>query len=186
MGKRTGVLLVLMLLALHSLFAQSTTSNIEGWIFDTKNQPLVSANIVVTSFDLQGSRGTSTDERGYFRISSLPVGVYTVKISYISYQQVIINDVNLFLGHTTSLGEIHLRQSTMETQEVIVSAGKSIIDTRSAANSKSLTTRQAAQLPIERNYFHIAELLPHANISYKGDRGTNFAGSTGQERKMVF
>jgi Carboxypeptidase regulatory-like domain len=183
MGKKSGILLFCILLGLQNLIAQSTTSNIEGWIFDTKNQPLVSANIVVTSNDLQGSRGTSTDERGYFRISSLPVGFYTVKISYISYQKVIINDVNLFLGQTTSLSEIHLQQSTIETQEVIVSAGNSIIDTRSAANNKSLTTRQVAQLPLERNYFHIAELLPHANVSYKGDRGTNFAGSTGPENR---
>ena len=183
MGKKGGLLLLYILWGMQNLFSQSTTGNIEGWILNTNNQPVLSANIIVTSSELQGSRGTPTDDKGYFRISVLPVGTYSIMISHISYQKVKINDALIYLGQTTSLGEIHLVESTIETNEVVVSAGKQVIDTRSTVVGKSLSSKQFAQLPIERNYFHIAELLPNANISYKGDGGTNFAGATGVENR---
>ncbi len=180
--KSVSVLLFIFL-GTNNLSAQSTTANLEGWILDSNNNPVATANIIVSSSDLQGSRGISTDERGYFRITSIPIGIYSIKISHISYQKVTINNINLYLGQTTSLGEIHLQQSTIETSEVIVSAGKPLIDTRSTTNGKSLSAKQFEQLPIERNYFHVAELLPNANLSYKKDVGTNFAGGTGIENK---
>jgi hypothetical protein len=166
-----------------SLFAQTTTANLEGWIFDSHNQPVISANVQVTSPDLQGVRGTISDEKGYFRISALPVGTYTARISHVSFQQVVIKDINLFLGQTASLGEMHMEDRAIETKEVVVSGSRPALDTRSAANASTLSAGQFAQLPLERNYFHIAELLPNANLSYKNDGGANFAGSTGAENR---
>lgn len=183
MNKTVTLFLLCLFYVLNNLFAQSTTGNLEGWIMDSDNQPILGANVLLMSPSLQGSRGAITDERGYFHISAIPVGVYSVKISHISYQKVTINDVNLFLGQTTTLGEIHLNRGTIKTKEVIVSAGKPVIDTRSAANGETLTAKQFTPLPIERNYFHIAELLPNANQSFKGDGGTNFAGATGVENR---
>ena len=183
MKRKASLLLSFLLLPAQFLPAQSTTGNLEGWILDSQNQPVPAVNVYVTSENLQGSRGAATDIKGYFRVSALPVGIYTVRISHISFKKVILNDIHLYLGHTTSLGEIHLKQGSMETEEVIVSSGGAIIDPRSASNSKSLSAKQFSTVPIERNYFHIAELLPNANISYKGDGGTNFAGSTGSENR---
>lgn len=181
--KNISVFLLSYILFLHiDILGQSTTGNIEGWIFDNNKQPVKSANVVLISDDMQGSRGAATDDKGYFRIQALPVGIYTVKISHISYSQVTQNNVHIFLGQTTSLGEIHLKQKIIETEEIQVSDKRIFIDTRSAANDKNLSANEFAQLPIERNYFHVAELLPNANQSYKGE-GTNFAGATGIENR---
>ena len=182
MKKITGLLLFCIFFLVNNLFAQSTTGNLEGWVIDKDDQPIISANIIITSTELQGSRGAATDMRGYVRMQALPVGTYSVRISHISYQQVTLNDINVYLGQTTSLGGIHLTQKTIETEEVIVSGNKPVIDTRSAANNKTLSAKQFVQLPIERNYFNVAELLPNANQSFKGE-GTNFSGGTGVENR---
>ncbi len=183
MKKISVFLLLYIFFLLNNLFAQSTTGNMEGWVFDADNQPIISANILITSAELQGSRGAATDTRGYFRIQALPVGTYTVKISHISYQQVSLDRVTILLGKTTSIGVIHLTEKSIETEPVVVLGRKPVIDTRSTTNGKNLSATQFDKLPVERNYFQLAELLPNANISYKGDRGTNFSGGTGIENK---
>ena len=182
MAKKVGLILLCILAELQISFAQSTTGNLEGWIFDNQNQPVIAANIYITSAELQGSRGAATDARGYFHIQALPVGKYNLRISHISFKQVTVSNINVLLGQTTSIGEVKLNESSVETGEVIVSADKPVIDTRSTTNGKSISSKEFAQLPIERNYFHIAELLPNANQSSKGE-GTNFAGGTGVENR---
>lgn len=166
----------------NTLSGQSTTGNLEGWIVDNNEKPVVSANIILISDDMPGSRGTATNDKGYFRIQALPVGIYTAKISHVSYSQVSQKNIHILLGQTTSLGEIHLKQKIIETEEIQVSDKRIFIDTRSAANDKTLSANEFAQLPVERNYFHVAELLPNANQSFKGE-GTNFAGATGIENR---
>jgi hypothetical protein len=182
MRSRIRSLLLCCFLGTQITFSQTTTGNIEGWVFDEKGQPVIGANILITSPELQGNRGAATNEKGHFFNSSLPVGTYSVRVSHISYQKVIINDVHILLGQTAFLGEIHLSQNSLETEEVIISANKSAIDSRSTTIGKSLVSKQYTELPIERNYFNIAELLPNANHSYKGE-GTNFAGGTGVENR---
>lgn len=183
MLQKTGFIVICILLVTKYIFGQSTTGNIEGWILNEDNQPVSGVNILFTSPDLQGTKGCTTNEFGYFIASTLPVGTYTLDLSHIAYQKLKVKEIQVLLGRTTSLGKIHLVKGTIKTKEVVVTAARQVIDTRSAANSKNLTANQFAELPLERNYFHIAELLPHANTSYKGDRGTNFSGSTGLENR---
>ncbi len=182
MGK--NLLFLFLFFSVQNLSGQSTTGNLEGWIYNEKYQPIRGANVLFISGSLQGNRGTDTDDHGYFFIKALPVGIYSVKINHVAYQQVNINNIHLILGQTISLGEIHLTLKTYETEPVIVSGEKFSINTRSAANGKILSAGQFNKLPLERNYFQMAELLPYANHSYKGDGGTNFAGSTGIENRF--
>ncbi len=183
MGKGSMVLLVCIIAGLQDTLAQSTTANLEGWILDAKNQPVIEAIVQVSSPDLQGVRGTITDEHGYFRIPALPVGIYSAGISHVSYQQVTIKGIRLRLGQTITVGGIHMMEQAITTNEVVVSGSKPAMDVRSSADDQVLTASEFRQLPIERNYFHIAELLPNANASYKSDGGTNFAGATGEENR---
>ncbi len=182
MIKRSAFLLTYLVFITSSLCGQSTTGNLEGWIFDENSHPVISANVLVSSREMQGTRGTATDEQGYFRLQALPVGSYTIRLSHITYRTVTQNFVKVYLGQTTSLGEIYLEKRTIETDEILVTGSRPLINTRSAANDRTLTSNEFAQLPIERNYFHVAELLPNANQSFRGE-GTNFAGSTGLENR---
>ena len=48
--------------------AQDITGNIEGMVTDSLSNPLPGVNISVQSENLQGLKGTATNERGYFSI----------------------------------------------------------------------------------------------------------------------
>lgn len=163
-------------------FSQETTGNLEGQIVDEAGQIVPLAGITVTSPSLQGTREHVAAPDGYFGIFNLPVGVYTVKISHISYHEVTYENVVVRLGRTTTLGQVRLTSKTFEIPEVIVKEQRPLIDPVSTAIGANLTSEQFQNLPLDRDYQSITTLLPHANESFFGD-GVNFAGSTGQENK---
>jgi hypothetical protein len=139
-----------------TVLTQSTTGNLEGWIHDASGSAIVGANVTVASPDLQGGRGVSTDERGYFRLLALPIGVYTVNLHHVSYQPTIFEKVQIWLGKTTTLPEVKLLPSSVEMGEVVVSAERRLLDPTSAASAASLPLENFEVLPLGRNYRSIA------------------------------
>jgi len=162
--------------------AQETTGNIEGRLVDSEGKPIAFANVNVTSPSLQGGRGVMSTSDGYFGVFKLPVGIYKVTISHVSYQQVIYEEVDVRLGRTTTLGKVTLASKTYEAPAVIVTEKKPLIDPTSTAIGANLVSKEFEDLPLDRDYQNMAALLPHANESYFGD-GINFAGSPGPETK---
>ena len=86
------------------------------------------------------------------------------------------------LGSTTSLGTIVLQQQSIETEEIIISGNKTLIDPTSTEYGGTLRSKDFENLPLDRDYKSIVALLPLANTSYFGDQ-VNFAGATGFENK---
>jgi hypothetical protein len=166
------------------VYGQSTTGNLEGWIFDVNGAAIVGAEVTVTSADLQGVRGISSDERGFFRLLALPSGKYTVKIRHVSYQPENVGNVRIRLGQTTTLAEVKLQSATVQMAEVVVSGQRPLLDPASTTGGANLTRESFEVLPIERNYRTMASMLPQANQSYFGDE-VNISGSTGAENVYI-
>ena len=162
--------------------AQDINGKIEGRVVDTTETPLYGVNISLQSENLQGLRGTSTDDEGYFRIFALPIGSYKVEVSFVGYRQIIFENVQISLGKTTNLGQIQLHLQTYGLPEVIVSGEKFIIDPTSTTYGGNLNTKDFENLPVDRNYRSMISLLPQANTSYYGDE-VNIGGATGFENK---
>ncbi len=162
--------------------AQDITGNLEGLVSDSLGTPLPGVNITVQSNNLQGIKGTATNERGYFNIFFLPVGNYKVKISMIGFRELIIENVMIRLGKTTYLGNLKLSQEAINLPEVTVSSQKEIIDPTSTNYGGNIQPKYFDQLPMDRDYKSIVTLLPQANSSFYGD-GVNVGGSTGFENK---
>lgn len=177
------ILLILFLVFLVKLnYAQDIAGNIEGRIIDTLGTPLSGVNISLQSENLQGIKGTATDDNGYFRIIGLPIGNYDIRISSIGFREVTIENVQIRLAKTTFTGEIKLSQQAYNLSEIIISGEKQIIDPTSTTYGGNLRSKDFVQLPIDRSYKSIVTLLPQANTSYYGDEA-NIGGATGNENK---
>ena len=174
--------LIFIFISSLSPFAQSITGNLEGRIVDTTETSISGVNILIQSKSLQGTKGTSTNDKGQFSILSLPIGDYILKITAVGYRELIVEDVRIRLGKTTYLSEIKLGQKTIDLPDVIISGEKQIIDPASTAYGGNLNLDEFERLPIDRNYKNIATLLPQVNSSFYGD-GINIAGTTGSENK---
>jgi len=172
--------LLFLFLFVHSLLSQETTGKLEGRILDSGGIPIVLTNILINSESMQGERGTTTNVKGYFYALNLPVGNYTVKISYVGKQTLVFENIIIQLGKTSTLGEITLKDEAEQISEVIVSSEKPVIDPSSTTIGLNLEKKNYENLPIQRDYKSVLSLSPLATESYYGD-GVNLSGSTGWE-----
>jgi hypothetical protein len=95
------------------------TGIIRGSVFDESNgEPLISVTVVV-----EGTiKGITTDLDGKFNLPIEP-GTYNLRLSFVSYETMRINDVKVVAGEVTLLDNIMLKSSTIGLSEVTVSAG---------------------------------------------------------------
>jgi len=169
------------LLCLASLCkAQVTTGNLEGQILDQDGQPIPQVQVRAIGPWLMAGRTIQTTNTGFFLFQGLPIGSYEVSFSHPEYLGPSFSEVVVNLDQTTSLSVITLDTSAYVIPDLIVTANKPLIDPSTAKLGENLKPEVFDSLPIERDYRSVANLLPHTNISYRGD-GTNFAGTTGIE-----
>ena len=160
--------------------AQETTGNIEGRVIDERRAPLEQAHIVVAGPSLQGKRVAWTDDQGYFRVPALPVGLYAVTVSGMTYRSVTFENVRVPLGATATLGNIRMDIAAHEVEGTTTVAARPLIDPVSTSAGGNLTSDTYTALPSDRDYQSIVTLVPGANASSFGDRA-NLSGATGPE-----
>ncbi len=62
------------------LYAQEVTGSLQFTVVDSLGEPVPSVTATVTGVDLQGTRGTVSDEGGRCTILALPPGVISLRI----------------------------------------------------------------------------------------------------------
>src|SRR5215467_8214353 len=89
LASRHGSIAVVLFLIFVSLFivtssavAQTTVATIEGTIKDTQGSVVAGAEIVVRSPSLGIERNATSDENGFYRITALPAGLYSLSITH--------------------------------------------------------------------------------------------------------
>jgi hypothetical protein len=91
------ILLMLILAAPRILLSQSITQTLRGSIVDKQvRQPLVGATVVV--LNTNPLLGASSDENGNFRIANVPVGTYTIQVSYVGYEPIVLPNISIASG----------------------------------------------------------------------------------------
>jgi hypothetical protein len=151
-----------------SIFANGQiTQNIRGTVVDkdTKN-PLIGANIVVTSLD--PIKGTTVDVFGNFIIKDIPVGRINLQISYIGYETQNMENLELSSGKEMILN-IVLREA-FELKEVVIKGEKD----KSEAQNK-MTSVSARTFSIEESMRYAGSLNDVARMAQ------NFAGVQGAD-----
>ena len=102
--------------------AQSLTQVIRGRVLDLDSKiPLVGVTLFIE--DLQPIIGTITDNEGFFTFPELPVGRYSIGISYVGYENKILQNILTGAGKEVVLN-IELEESVEELDEVVVIARK--------------------------------------------------------------
>ena len=105
-----------------SLNAFSQTGTLRGIIRDGKtNEAVIGATVQVMG--LATPMGGSTDVNGQFELDKVPVGTYTIQVSYVSYVTRSILNVRIESGNATVL-ETDLVEDNKTLQEVVVKAGR--------------------------------------------------------------
>lgn len=172
----------LLLFSLSSLimYSQVTTSGVSGKVYNTEKVSLPGATVIIVHEPSGTQYSTITDSEGLFRIPNLKVGgPYKLTITYLGYQTLVENDINLSLGQTLSLNE-SLKETSVNMKEVEVVANKSaLIDGNRTGASTSVNSNLITTLPsINRSITDFTKLSPQSN-------GNSFAGRDGRYNNIT-
>jgi len=119
MYKNTFFPVLLLLLSLTAN-AQTYTQTLKGTVLDKAvKAPLIGATVALISTDPQ--RGAMTDTDGRFRLSDVPVGKHTLRITYLGYKEAISANVTVNSGKETEL-VIELEEDFLQAKEVVIKA----------------------------------------------------------------
>lgn len=116
---KSVLMIMLFVLPLISM-TQELNQTVRGTIVDQfSKEPLPGANII-----LPGSeplRGTTSDVEGKFRLDKVPVGRINLKISYLGYNDVSLNNLPLTSGKELVL-HIQMEEMAIQAEEVEIKA----------------------------------------------------------------
>lgn len=107
---------LVLLFATRSLNAQE--SNLKGRIVNSDNEAVIAANVILLQDSVLTNLGATTDMDGFFELSSIAKGTYTLQTSYVgfsTYQTTIKIEVE-----AVDLGIIRLTPSSGMIDEVVV------------------------------------------------------------------
>ena len=115
---KTFILYLTFLFPLHALFAQELTQTIRGTVIDKISQtPLPGTNVVIVGSD--PFLGTTTDSNGVFKLSKVPIGTHTLKITFIGYTELRLPAIVVNSGKEVVLN-IPLEEDIVQIQEVVI------------------------------------------------------------------
>lgn len=106
---------------INGIYAQtSITQTVRGKIIDKNTRiSLPGANVIL--LDSDPLMGTSTDENGKFRIENIPVGRISLKISFIGFEDLVMNGLNVVSAKELVL-EIEMEEKVIMGEEVVINA----------------------------------------------------------------
>ncbi len=132
---------IIFLTGLFFIFIVNAISNngkIEGTIIDKNTkETIIGASISIE----QINKGTTTDSDGKYSIPNIPSGTYKIKVTYLSYKTVELNDLKINDNQTTSL-DIAMEESAMALNEVVVTT------TRRTNSEIAMLTAQKTALTV--------------------------------------
>ena len=160
------LLLSVLFLSTERSFAQGSGSSISGFVYHDDKKAAELATITVTNTNTGFTAKTIADKKGYFILSELPVGVYTVQVSEINMATQVLKDNTLNFGDHLVLQQIVLTNKSTELSEVVVKSNSFTNSIDRLGRGTAITSRTLQKIPIAtRNYTDLMFLSPLANGS---------------------
>lgn len=163
------------------LMAQVTTSGMNGRILGANNESLPGATVVAVHVPSGTQYGTLTDIDGLYRIPNMRVGgPYKLTVSYVGYNVLTQENINLNLGQTLSLN-VSLSETAAAISGVeIVAIRNAQIDGNRTGASTNINNEQIQSLPtISRSINDFTRLNPQTGV------GNSFAGRDGRYNNIT-
>src|SRR5882757_9621699 len=149
------------------IFAQSDLGSISGFVKDPSGATVADAKVLVHN-QTGIQRETTTNESGFYTVTNLPPGLYTVSVQAPGFQKYQSNDNKLEPSGHLGMDVPLAVGSSNETVEV--TANTVALQTESATVQKLVTREQIDALELNgRNPVLMSNLVP-------GTRGGNLAG----------
>jgi len=159
-----GAALLLLVGAPASLGAQSqaTTGIIRGVVTDPNGNAAKGAAVTVRDALTHFTRTLTTDEKGVFVASLLPLGSYDVVAKAVGFSQATARGVRVRVGETV---ELRLSLAAVELAPVVVETQQTPVEATKVATADRLPEAAVTNLPNNgRNFLNLTLLTPDVGI----------------------
>src|ERR1043165_6936473 len=153
-------LLLFILVTTQTALAQTVVGRISGTVQDSNGAAVPNASVKVTNRATNFERTVTTDESGFYTVTNLPVGTYTVEAEQKGYKKALVSgqsvtaDARLTLDLKLEVGEVS------ETVEIVGASGETV-NTTSGEVSRVVDQQQVQNLALNgRNYIQLLSLVP--------------------------
>ena len=171
-----ALLLLLCIGLLVGVYAQSATSgSITGTVRDPQGAAVPKAEVTVTEekTGVVVRTVTATDD-GFYNITSLTPGIYSVSTSPAGFKKTVQTGVDLHVNENKTVNlDLQVGQVT---ETVTVTSESTPVELRSGEVSSLVTEKQVTELPLNgRNYAQLALMVPGVSPVTQAGAGGAFA-----------
>ncbi|MCB0516665.1 MAG: TonB-dependent receptor [Chitinophagales bacterium] len=148
-----------------NVFAQ--TGDVRGYVYDTASgEPIIFTNVFIEGT----TYGSSTDVNGFYSITKIPVGKYTLVSTYIGYDT-IRTEIEIIANRIASQN-IFLSEQSVSLETIEISAQKEESRTEIKASVIKISPKQITKIPSiggEPDLAQYLQILP--GVTFTGDQG---------------
>ena len=179
------LLILIVLAAAGSAFAQGQNGILTGIVADGDGV-VPGATVTATDPTTGLVRTAVSNDRGIFRVLSVPAGRYTLKIEMEGFRQITLNEVMIISGETRDLGRLVLEVGTL-AEAVTVTAEVTPVNTTTGSLQRNMTGDQLTMIQVKgRDIFGMMKILPGVSdttfsrdyAAWQSGRGLSINGGT--------
>lgn len=187
-----GLVISALLLAAFSAFAQSDNTQISGFVKDQSGAVVANAKVTAKSEARNFERMATTNSEGYYVITQLPPGFYTVTVEAQGFKQYVESNKKLD-PNVPATADVVLQPGQL-SETVTVTAATNTVQTETATVGKLVDINQVEKLQLNgRNPLFLALLKPGVAGGALGGfsfglttGGLNINGSRTQDNLITF
>jgi len=173
------LLIPVMVLSLTIAHAQQLTATLSGIAADQSGARIAGATVLVVNDATGDRRDSKADSEGFFSVTALIPGTYTVTISAKSFASWKETGILLNQGDSRTIANIHLKVSSDVTAITVVSGADAEVPTDTAEVSATLNNELVdSAILTGRNAAELIKMMPGVVFNNGGGAGSSYSSTT--------
>lgn len=157
---------------------QTTFGRISGTVTDSTGAVVPNATVTVSNPATNFSRSATTDSSGFYTVTNIPVGDYSVLVEVPNFKKAILVENHISADSRLTVDVALETGQLSETVEVTATSGETV-NTTSGEVGKVIDNQQVDNLALNgRNYYQLLSVIPGAVITTDDQLDTNLATNT--------
>lgn len=158
---------LLFLLFIISVPGSAQNGAVRGFVYEKETgEPIIFTNVYL----YKTSYGAATDENGYFSITKIPDGTYTLMVTYLGFDT--LRESITIKGNTVLNKKLYLVKGSYQLQGISVTAEYTEQRTETRTSVVKITPKQIRQIPTVGGQADLAQYLQVLpGVIFTGDQG---------------
>jgi len=160
-------IVTLIIVIFSSSFAFAQNGTIRGFVYEKETgEPVIFTNVYL----FRTSHGAATDVNGYFTISKIPDGDYTLMVTYLGYDT--LREKVSIRGNTVLTRKLFLNKAAFNLEAVQITAEREEARSDTRTSVIKLTPKQISRIPTIGGQADLAQYLQVLpGVIFTGDQG---------------